>query len=386
MAFLCTNCVKVQSLKNAIVSLGGVPGDCAICLARGTAKLSCAHPAFRAKFRALVRYYYSEAEYSPHLGGDRLESLLLCENPITDCHDGWNAQAGEAALGEILMERYEDGQARVSLFGGHDADGEDRQLIALERNEDDRLRELKHASFTKNHYLLHDEARALLGPLASRLERTVARGSVFYRARIGFVKSGFSRAGSFEGRHYTPFEGMALGAPPPPFAAAGRMNRGGVSFMYVATTPEAAIAEIRPHPGHFCSVGAFSAQHALRVCDLSLLDVTEFASDDLLREFLLLRSIDTAFSIPVIPENRAEYQFPQLLADVFRHLQYDGVGYRSAVGSGKNFVYFDPTAFAFVPGSATVTKIDWMSYATRALPIMSGNDGDYWTRPDGHLL
>ena len=101
---------------------------------------------------------------------------------------------------------------------------------------------------------------------------------------------------------------------------------------------------------------------------------------------MLLRSVDTAFSISVIPENRAEYHFPQLLADVFRHLEYDGVGYRSAVGPGMNFVFFDPTAFSYVPRPSTVAKIEWLSYATRPLPNMSGNDGDYWTRPDGHLL
>jgi hypothetical protein len=386
MAFLCTGCVKVQQLKNAIVSLGGLPGDCPVCGAQGTAQLRCTHPTFRAMFRALIRYHYSEAEYNTGLGGEPLESVLSRENPITDFHDEFDLEAYEAALAELLQDGYESGETKVSLFGGFGPDQEERQFIALDRNEDERLRELKRASFTRNHYQLHDEARALLEPVVGRLARTVAAGSVFYRARIGYVKSGFARAGSFEGRHYTPFEGTALGAPPPPFAAAGRMNRGGVSYLYVATTPETAIAEIRPHPGHYCSVGGFLAQQPLRVCDLSLLDVTDFASDELLREFLLLRSIDTVLAIPVIPENRAEYHFPQLLADVFRILGYDGIGYRSAVGSGANFVFFDPGAFTYEAGSARVTKIEWLSYATHALPTMTGNDGDYWTRADGHLL
>jgi hypothetical protein len=386
MAFLCTSCVKEQSLKNAILSLGGVGDDCQVCAARGTAQVSCATPEFRAKFRALIRFHYSEAEYNTALGGEDLESILGRENPITDFDETWNLDAYDECLAELLQDGFESGETRVSLFAGHDDAGLERQHIALKRNEDERLRELKIASFTRNHYLLQDRARGLLEPVVSRLTRTVASRSVFYRARIGFVKCGFSRSGSFEGRHYTPFEGAALGAPPPPFTAAGRMNRAGVSFLYVSTTPETAIAELRPHPGHYCSVGAFQAKAALRVCDLGLLDVTDFASDQLLRDFLLLRSIDTAFAIPVIPENRAEYHFPQLLTDVFRHLQYDGVGYRSSVGPGMNFMFFDPAAFVYEAGSASVTKIEWLAYSTTPLPAMSGNDGDYWTRPDGHLL
>ncbi len=385
MASLCTACVKVQSLKNAIVSLGGISGDCAVCGARGTVLMSCATPDFRARILALVRFHYSEAEYNPLLGGERLESIFLCENPITDVQQHWNLDAYQQALAQLFSDCRHDGATRVDLFAGN-VDTEQGQFFALKRADDDRLRELKHASFTRNHYLLHAEARALLEPVAQRVERTLARESVFYRARIGYAKSGFARAGLFEGRHYTPFEGGALGAPPPPFTAAGRMNRAGASFLYVATTPETAIAELCPHPGHYCSVGAFSARATLRVCDLSLLDVTDFASNEQLSDFLLLSSIDSCFSIPVLPENRAEYHFPQLLADVFRHLGYDGVGYRSSVGPGMNFAFFDPAAFSYQVGSAAVTKIEWLSYATTTLPVMSGDDGEYWTRADGHLL
>src|SRR5262245_42169952 len=98
-ALLCTSCVKPQSLKNAIVSLGGGrPGDCAVCGARGTAQLDCANEVFKAKFRALVRYHYSEAEYNTQLGGTPLEVLLSQENPIVDLHDEWGTRAYAAAL------------------------------------------------------------------------------------------------------------------------------------------------------------------------------------------------------------------------------------------------------------------------------------------------
>jgi hypothetical protein len=386
MGQLCMNCVKEPALKHAIVELGGVAGDCAVCGTQGTTLIDCANPDFMARFRASYRYHFSEPEYNTHLGGDGLESLLFQVNPITNFVQGWNEAAYDDALMDMLQEGYEEGATKVSLFAGYTDGEQNMHLVALKRDTDERIRALKSASLTRNHYLLEEQARQLIEPLIAALSRTVTRDAPLHRARVGYVERGFPTMGWLEERHYRPYEGAQLGAPPPPMAAPGRMNRSGVSFLYLATTPETALAEIRPHPGHFCSVGTFRANRDLQICDLSVLDVSEFASDEKLKDFLLLKSVDDAFSIPVVPESRSEYHFPQLLADVFRHLKYDGIGFRSSVGSGKNVVFFDPSTFRFDAGSAVVRRVDSLIYTTSGMQTMTQNHIDYLRRADGSLV
>lgn len=386
MASLCQDCVKVSSLRKFIIKTGTVRAECEVCGARNTAAISCDDASFKAKVRSLIRYFYSETDYNPHLGGEHLETILTGENEITNHRDGWNENIYSDAIMELIDPPYEKYDEGISLFSGYTDGRQNRHLIALRRDSDERLRELKIAGFRQNHFLLDGKVKALLEPLVNRIAGELHADAALFRARIGYVASGLPMHGWFEERHYRPYEGSALGAPPPPRAAAGRMNRGGVSFLYLATTAATAVAEIRPHPGHFVSVGRFSAVRNLRVADVSSLEVTEFASSDrALDDYLLLKTVDDAFSIPVIPEERVQYHFTQLLADAFRHLGFDGAAYRSSVGSGKNYAFFDPESFSYDPHSASVVSIKNLKYETTTAKSMS-EDRDYLTRPDGSFF
>jgi len=164
------------------------------------------------------------------------------------------------------------------------------------------------------------------------------------------------------------------------------MNRQGVAFLYMATDEATAIAETRPHPGHFCSVGEFKAIEGLRIADLSAIDVTQFAaSDKRLDDFHFLKTLDNLFSMPITPEGRSSFHFTQLLADCFRQLGFDAIRYRSSVGGGSNLVAFDPTKFSFVPGSARVVKVSSLFYEYDSMQVM-GDESEYMTRLDGSLL
>jgi hypothetical protein len=54
--------------------------------------------------------------------------------------------------------------------------------------------------------------------------------------------------------------------------------------------------------------------------------------------------IDHAFSVPTTAsDNAADYVPTQVLAELFREGGFDGIGYRSAYGTGHNIVLFDLT-------------------------------------------
>jgi len=352
--------------------------------------IQCGAPDLKNKFRTLIRYHYSESDYNTHFGGTPLETLLFRDNPITDYRTSWNTDEYDEALQEILDPGYyQDLDIGISLFAGYSDGMPNFHLVSLKRDFDRRLRELRQALSDVNHFLLEEKPKKLIQPLMPRIESRLERGTALFRSRIGFAARAYPMHGGdwFEERHYRPYEAKTLGAPPPPVAGIGRMNRAGVSFLYLASTAETALAEIRPHPGHYCSIGSFRAQRTLRIADLTDLDPCDFAiSDRELENFVLLRSIDEVLSVPVVPESREQYHLSQLLADAFRQLCYDGACYRSPVGLGKNYVLFDPATFEYEAGSATVARVDNVTYVSAQVPNMGTDDNDYWTAPDGSFL
>jgi hypothetical protein len=385
MPFFCVECVKVPALRRLITTSGTLGGNCIVCGADKRRQIDCANPDFKSKFRALIRFYYSETDYNTHLGGDALDLVLSRANEITNFQTGWNEDAYLDGIMEIIEPAYLEFEKGISLYSGYSNGDQNTHLISLRRGFDFKLKSLKIELTRKNHFLLEEKTKALIEPLSRRVDVSLNDGSVLFRARLGFVASAVPIAGWFEDRHYRPYEGASISAPPPPIATAGRMNRGGVSFLYLATTADTAVSELRPHPGHYCSIGRFCATRKLRVADLSSLEVTEFSSSDReLDHYLLLKTIDDVFSVPVIPENRAEYNFAQSLADAFRQLAYDGVCYRSSVGDGKNYVFFNPQDWQYKEGSGAVVRIEGLTYAT-ANVVKMGSDCDYWTTADGEF-
>lgn len=387
MPYLCSKCLKDRALLK-VVALRGMGVDlCEVCGATNVVALSSEDAELKSKVRSLIRFHYSEWHYNTHLGGDGLESLFYAKNPITNYYDGWNDEKYEESVLEFIEPAYEKYDEGISLFSGYDEDGQQNPpLVALKNEDSAYLLSLKRKSDSENYFLVEQTAAAILSPGIPNIEGKLDAGVRLFRTRIGYDARATPLMGWGDERHYRPFVESDLSSPPPVVASGGRMNRQGVAFLYMATDSDTAIAETRPHPGHFCSVGEFEASRALRVADLSAIEVTDFASSDKrLDEFLLLKTLDGLFSMPVTPEGRSSYHFTQLLADCIRQLGFDAVRYRSSVGKGSNVVVFDPSVFAFVPGSARVVKISALSYEYTAMQPM-GDESEYLTRPDGTLV
>lgn len=127
----------------------------------------------------------------------------------------------------------------------------------------------------------------------------------------------------------------------------GRVNPKGIPCLYLATTRQVAMSEVRPWLGSVVSVARFEVQ-----CDLTVVDCSVFhgttvpqieasTSEDV--EKTVWAHIDHAFSRPVTrSDNTAEYAATQILAEVFRSEGYDGVIYKSAFSAeGYNVALFD---------------------------------------------
>ena len=90
----------------------------------------------------------------------------------------------------------------------------------------------------------------------------------------------------------------------------------------------------------------------------------------------MLKTIDDMFSKPVAPDDRGLYSLTQFLSDGLRRIGFEGVVYRSSVGSGSNLAVFDASSFKYVEGSGRTVQVSQVKYTYSALASM-GQKCDY---------
>jgi hypothetical protein len=117
---------------------------------------------------------------------------------------------------------------------------------------------------------------------------------------------------------------VEIGPPPSLTATAGRMNAAGIGVFYGASTPEVALAEVRPPVGSKVLVGRFEIVRPLKLLDLvamkDILDEPGSLFDGLHRDRLkrleFLRGLSKRLAKPVMPDDQAlDYLTTQALAD-----------------------------------------------------------------------
>lgn len=148
----------------------------------------------------------------------------------------------------------------------------------------------------------------------------------------------------------TAYELKDLGAPPKGKASPGRANPSGIPYLYLASTENTAVSEIRPHTGETVSVANFTIPGNLEVIDLRdpRSTISPFLSDE--KEIASLRG-DIEFLVhlgkdltrPVLPHVLAiDYLPTQFLCEFIKQNSYNGVLYNSSVSDGVNLALFNP--------------------------------------------
>lgn len=146
---------------------------------------------------------------------------------------------------------------------------------------------------------------------------------------------------------------LELSAPPAWAAASGRMNAKGISVFYGATSPEVALAEVRPPVGSWVALARFEIIRPLRLLDLAALgNVSESGSifdpeyAYRLGRMMFLRTLSRRMSRPVLPDDQEmEYLPTQAIADYLStegKVPLDGILFPSVQvgGNGLNAVLF----------------------------------------------
>jgi hypothetical protein len=131
-------------------------------------------------------------------------------------------------------------------------------------------------------------------------------------------------------------------------ASDGRANPRGIACLYLASQQDTAILEVRPLIGSYVSVAQFRTKRELQLVDCSQREVGPlgFIHQNLSTEEtekVVWSQMNRAFSAPVERGDESlDYIPTQILAETFKSLHYDGVGYKSSYGeSGLNVALFD---------------------------------------------
>lgn len=191
----------------------------------------------------------------------------------------------------------------------------------------------------------------LLSPLTLDADEVPA---VWYRARI--------QTGD------TPFPIAEMGAPPKRIASHGRANPAGIPYLYLGSTPETAISEIRPHTGEMTCVAEFRTPATMKLVDLRnpKKTVSPFLLEDAIDisrmrgDLPFLARLGDELTRPVVPQSAAiDYTPSQYLCEFIKKCGYQGVVYRSSVSDGINLALFDPALAQ--AGTVTQYRVDRVS-------------------------
>ena len=245
----------------------------------------------------------------------------------------------------------------------------------------------------QSRYVLGDEEKAFLATVLKTIrgrDVELKEGSTFFRAQLGVNwevhKDG---DGNWIGESVYGYPAARM-KPLTNRAKEGRTNPVGIPVLYVGTTLETAVSEIRPWVGAEVSVARCRLLRPLKTLNLTLghgksslggpiffhlMDGRALSAEE--KENAVWVDIDNAFSEPVThSDDRADYAPTQLLAELFRQHGYDAIGYKSHFGDdeeqqrgGFNIAIFDPSA---------VEIVTCAPYRVDTIKVSSSQIGNDW--------
>lgn len=361
---ICEHCLADNELRDEVRSRGSRIETCPICHSSNGHALSASDHTARRIFRALVRLNYSEWHYNEHIGGVSLHSLMAEQKKIFNLPSNASSLDFEDAF--LTLENqdwYPDNPEDISLGGGY-WDG--RILNGLRDRMDYGVESAIERGLKENYLYLQPVVLKLIESIRTDIETVLPEGSKYFRARIG-VKARMVDVSkkndpvAQKDKVYIPFSAADIDRPPITKASEGRFNRSGVSLLYLATYPETAVAELRPHPGHLISTAEFVLTRPVRVADFASHDIHNFLSDNRLEDLRRILSFGAVLNLPIQPEHRALYILTQLFSDCIRDAGYEGISFRSTLGAGTNLACF-ADAFKQIPSSESVFEVRSLKY------------------------
>jgi len=195
-----------------------------------------------------------------------------------------------------------------------------------------------------NRFIRDEEAEIFIRNIeesCKRRTKNLASGSRYWRSQIG---SDFNY--NLMPPEPCPYN-LERMKPKSNSAFEGRINSKGTPCLYLASEKETAIAEVRPWVGTLISVSQFELLSDVNLVDCSInhKDTPIYSDEpptDKEKEDAVWAYIDDAFSTPIVTSDYyAHYLVTQIISEVFKANNFDGIIFKSSVSEGHNLALFD---------------------------------------------
>ncbi|MEC4684304.1 MAG: RES domain-containing protein [Nitrospirota bacterium] len=194
--------------------------------------------------------------------------------------------------------------------------------------------ELKH----RNRFFPNNApVKSNLEPFGKHIGVMLNKGSqIFFRARINTSDK--------------PYKISQMSKPLKNLVSNGRANPIGIPYLYLASSVDTAISEIRGNKGEFVTIAEFIMNKDLELADLrdpkntiSPFELNEENELELIyKNMPFLTLLGNELSKPIIPrEANLEYLPSQYLCELLKNIGFHGIIYKSSIANGNNYVIFD---------------------------------------------
>jgi hypothetical protein len=197
-------------------------------------------------------------------------------------------------------------------------------------------------------YALNEESRLFLQNVAESVTSRIVElqtGTEYWRSQIGYKLVPDDNDADGVTSYIYPYSVERM-TPSHEYASDGRVNPKGITALYLSSTRETAMSEVRPWLRAEISCARFLTTRLLRIVDCSKhAEKNLLGWDAVLPEEVqeaVWASIDRGFSRPVdSAAGSTEYIPTQILSELFKSLGFDGVRYKSALHDGHNLALFN---------------------------------------------
>lgn len=357
MEFCCTECFLDDYLKELIKEEDTL-GKCSFC---GSENVYLIDPQeLQGYFDPLINLYTAQVEFYP------VELLKECEGRFIweilaedwDVFDDW--EVGQKIIEEMYTPMNPSDPS--PLFLDNYVDRED-EWYGVEEELSDKLKkqwnEFCEEIIYRNRFFPQKKLNLdLICEILTFSDSIIATGEFLFRARLSPERKKLSA------EH--------MGTPPKDTAREGRANPRGIPYLYLASDSDTAISEIRPQVESRVTIGKFRVNDKISVIDLRNPNIgSPFKWGDKL-EFVLkiqgfLRMLGSILSKAVDrDEMPSEYLPTQYLCEFIKNQRFEGILYKSFLGSGHNIVLF---------GEDKVECVDTNLYKVTSITVQSEEVG-----------
>jgi len=210
------------------------------------------------------------------------------------------------------------------------------------------IRDFKYEVYRARRSIFSDKTNQFLQSVREGLANRIMikpKGTPLFRSQAGYKEDhneDYAKYCGHDVQRMKPISGLAI---------EGRSNPKGIPVLYLSSDEITSMSELRPQVAQIISCGQFVTNRELKLVNCCTEDnkytetqliFSQPASKEEWNDQLWFQ-INKLFSQPVLNEpHNALYVPTQILSELFNHEGFDGLYFKSHLGTGINYVIFEP--------------------------------------------